>query len=700
MTVLDAALSYAARGWHVLPIQGVVGNECACGNAVCGSPGKHPLTPNGLDAATTDEATIRSWYARWPNANVAIRTGKISGLVVLDFDGPEGLKTVETLATGPTPRAVTGSGGRHWLCAWPGWDVPNATKKLPGMDIRGERGYVVAPPSQHACGNPYAWEPMFSPDDTDPAPLPDTLLLLLAPEEKSKAVETMSDRQPADGSTVRRAIAYVAKMKPGISGDGGHTATFRAALAAAKGFGLTRNQALQVMREYNARCVPPWSDDELAHKVDSALESSRVENGYIVKRDEGVGVAVRSNANWELEITMAVNRQFGRSMPVPDLTNAALFLRNREPYAGRLRLNTFADRAEISDGDRWRELSDADVLVANVWLQKVEQDCRAGKEIVRDALTLVINENKYHPVREYLSGLVWDGKPRIEDWLVRLGGAPDTRYTRAVSSKWLISAVARIMRPGCRADTVLILEGAQGARKSTAVSVLGGEWTSSMANGSLGSKDAMEQLRGRWIIEMAELDAMSRSEISTAKAFITRTSDYYRPSYGHFARDYPRECVFAGTVNHDAYLRDETGGRRFWPVPITVVNTAALASERDQLWAEAVAKFQEGEEWWLCPEDEVLADAEQEQRQVTDSWEETISRWLDGKIEDAGLLRADVSVSVQDILKDALEIPVERHTRAEQMRVSSILTRLKWKKYRATYKDKTMRRYRPPESPS
>ncbi len=696
--VLEAALSYARRGWHILPIHGVRGNDCACGNAVCGSPGKHPILHNGLDGATTDEATIRGWYEKWPNANVAIRTGKISGVIVLDFDGPQGLKTAEALSTGPTPRSITGSGGRHWLCACPpGFDVPNSTKKLPGMDVRGERGYIVAPPSMHAIGAPYAWEQYLSPTETDPAPLPDTVLQLLAPEEKALAISDVSARAPAENYVVGRARRYLEKMRPGVAGEGGHTQTFRAAVAAVRGFGLDRAQALDVMRDYNKRCVPPWTDDDLVHKIDDALRQSKTPDGYIVKRDEGVAVAHHESANWHDGVVETVNRQFGRTMPVADLTNASLFLKHVEPYKERLRLDTFADQIQISDGDRWKEINDVDVLRATVWLQHPAQDCRVEDTLARKAMTLVAADNPHNPVYDYLSGLTWDGKPRIEDWLIRLAGAPDTRYTRAVSSKWLISAVARIYKPGCRADTVLILEGAQGARKSTAVGVLGGQWTSTMSNSSLGSKDAMEQLRGRWIVEMAELDVMSKAEVSTAKDFITRTSDYYRPSYGHFAKNFPRQCVFAGTVNHDSYLRDETGGRRFWPVPIKSINTAGLAAERDQLWAEAVAKFQEGEEWWLGPEDEALAVDEQDQRQVTDSWEETISRWLDGRIADAPLLQHDPDVSIGDILSKALEIPVKDHERTYQTRVGAILTRLRWRKYRAVWEGKRMTRYRPPE---
>ena len=196
-------------------------------------------------------------------------------------------------------------------------------------------------------------------------------------------------------------------------------------------------------------------------------------------------------------------------------------------------------------------------------------------------------------------------------------------------SRWMISAVARIMQPGAKVDHMLILEGPQGGRsraRSRCSPVL--SWfTDELAE--IGSKDAAQQMRGIWIIEIAELDAISRAEVSRIKAFLTRTTDRYRPPYERYVVEVPRQCVFAGSVNPDTYLRDETGNRRFWPVRCGTHRSRRASRDRDQLWAEAVVRYRDGAIWWL-DEPELIADAktEQDQRYQADAWDARIDRWL------------------------------------------------------------------------
>jgi predicted P-loop ATPase len=240
------------------------------------------------------------------------------------------------------------------------------------------------------------------------------------------------------------------------------------------------------------------------------------------------------------------------------------------------------------------EWTDHDDRRAAEWLQK--QGILVSVEVAGQAVQTAARDHPFHPVRAYLERLAWDGTERLDHWLSTYVGAEATEYSRAVGSRWMISAVARIFRPGAKADCCLILEGPQGIRKSTALRTLAGEYfTDELAD--LGSEDAAMQTRAVWIIELSELDSLSNSEVARIKAFMSRTTDRFRPPYGMRLVESPRQCVFAGTVNHSTYLRDETGGRRFWPVACGQIDIDALARHRDQLWAEANTRFDAGAVW-------------------------------------------------------------------------------------------------------
>jgi putative DNA primase/helicase len=300
-------------------------------------------------------------------------------------------------------------------------------------------------------------------------------------------------------------------------------------------------------------------------------------------------------------------------------------------------------------------------------------------------------------VRDYLTGLHWDGTRRLESWAVTHLGAADTKLNRAFGSLWMISAIARIMDPGAKVDHMLILEGPQGGKKSSALKLLAGaDWfTDELAE--IGSKDAAQQMRGVWIIEIAELDAIGRAEVSRIKSFLTRTVDRYRPPYERYVIDVPRQCVFAGSVNPDTYLRDETGNRRFWPIRCGQIDLEAIRRDRDQLWAEAMAMFGRGAIWWLDdPELIALARAEQEERYQSDAWDGLIDRWLvydkqrinrgygaydDWCEEEVERLTPLTDVSVAEVLRDAIGIEPGRWTRADQMRVSAYLKARGWTRY-------------------
>jgi predicted P-loop ATPase len=306
------------------------------------------------------------------------------------------------------------------------------------------------------------------------------------------------------------------------------------------------------------------------------------------------------------------------------------------------------------------------------------------KEVMGQAIQTVAREFPFHPIREYLDSLRWDKIPRIDDWLTLYLGVDPSEYTRAVGAKWLIGAVARVFRPGCKNDTCLVLEGPQGLLKSTALKTLADPWfTDEIAD--LGTKDAALQVRGVWIIELAELDAMGRPEASRIKAFMSRSIDRYRPPYGRHLIEVPRESVFAGTVNHDAYLKDETGGRRFWPVRCERISIEVLRRDRDQLWAEAVVRYRGDENWWIdSAKLNAFAAEEQQERYDTDPWQPLIEEWVEGREH----------VTVEQVLRVCLEKLARDWTQGDKNRVARCLQAIGWTRKRGPKDERGHRDWR------
>jgi predicted P-loop ATPase len=329
-----------------------------------------------------------------------------------------------------------------------------------------------------------------------------------------------------------------------------------------------------------------------------------------------------------------------------------------------------------------RAWSPHDDLMAAEWFQR--ENIAVNTMVAAQAVEAASRDHSFHPVADYLDTLEHDRKPRLEMWLSDYLGAARSNYHEEVGRTMMIAAVARIFRPGCKVDTEPIFEGAQGAKKSTALKTLFDPWFSDEL-ADLGSKDAAMQTRGVWGLEVSELDAMSRTEVSRIKSFISRTTDRFRPPYGSRIIESPRSCTFWGTTNATGYLKDEMGGRRFLPVKIGKIDISKLGDDRDQLWAEAVAHFRAGERWWITNRT-ALIEAEQQQRDryIGDPWEDVVSSFVDRRND----------VTVAEILQEALHIDKGRWGQAEQNRIARCLVSFGWSRQQVRTGDKREWRYR------
>ena len=346
----------------------------------------------------------------------------------------------------------------------------------------------------------------------------------------------------------------------------------------------------------------------------------------------------------------------------------------------------------IVQGDvdfRRRPLRDDDVTATQELLQRTGLE-KIGKDVVHQAVDLRAHERSFHPVREYLNGLRWDGKARVPYWLATYLGTDQNEYHRAIGQMFLIMMVARIFQPGCKADYMLVLEGPQGSMKSTACRVLGGQWFSdALPDIRSAGKDVAQHLNGKWLIEVAEMSALDKAEAAALKAFITRDTERYRPSYGRKEVIEPRQNVFVGTTNETVYLRDRTGGRRFWPVVVGIIDTDALMNDRDQLFAEAVALYRAGQHWWpdATFERQYIV-PEQDARYEPDAWEDAIASWCDS--------RTNTTTSILELAREALFITTDRIGTHDQRRIVAALTRLQWEPGKKT--NKGVPWHRPPAS--
>ncbi len=374
--------------------------------------------------------------------------------------------------------------------------------------------------------------------------------------------------------------------------------------------------------------------------------------------------------NWKKVLDGGLTKQG----PVSNVANAVRVLQ-LDPTLGSdiLWYDSFLDRIFIARGHAPRPWTAQDDTRLTCYLQDEPIGIRRIPEhIVKKAVRMVAMDRERHCVRDWLLSLSWDGEPRIEHafediWDACLNPDQPCDYVRAASSNFFIGMVARILKPGCQLDTMMVFEGKQGIKKTSALRVLATEPWYQVAHSQVTGKDFFECLVGKWMVEIGEMDAFSRAEKTRVKSVISTPTDYYRKSYGERAEDVQRQQIFGGTTNSDEWGNDDTGLRRFWPLRCGAINIELLAENRAQLFAESVQRFKDGATWWEMPESTAGV---QSDRQMRSSWTDLVLTGLVGQSE----------TTVAECLVRILKFDPSAITRTAELTLGSILRLEGWTK--------------------
>ena len=647
--LMNAAIEYARRGWKVFP---VAHNH------------KHPhpkLSKGGYKCATNDLSTIKAWWTADPNANIGLSLAD-SGLVCLDADTykPDcSFAALEEQYDIPiTLRQRSASGGLHLIFKC----LPE--DKFPGqfgssIDIK-HNGYILLSPSVFE-GKTYAWD-----NNEEIASAPKWL--------KREKPKTLAEDTTLviDDSWAESFDIEVALQRASL-GESWHNNVLRSVGAmVARGF-----QDHEIHAKTDLTTQPDYSVNDTRKEVQKMIDGAR-------RKGFDTGVIHRMQTN--LDYLEPIKDRQGNL--ICNHLNITKILLEHHDWSGVFAFNKFTQTEQVIEtlgsqnsrvgGLSYRPVEDGDYTRLSIWLN-AHGMTNVQKHIVVDAVKHAAAQRTFNPVDDYLNECMAkydlnETNQLLDTWMIDfLGVKPSTEdeaiYIKAVSRLSLIQAVARARNPGCKADSVVILEGQQGTGKSSAIRVLFGEEYFGDQLPPMSSKDASSYLKGKWCVELAELEYKRKAEVETIKAFITRTHENYRPAFGREEVNLARTTVFFGTTNASEYLVDETGNRRFLPVATNEIDLARLAAARDKLWAAAAHAYHSDEPYWLADEAALIAEKQANGRLEQDPWVEIA-------LEKLGHL-SEVTI------KEAYELcfPVndpEGLTQLKARRMSKVLTLANW----------------------
>jgi len=681
VSVLDQALAIASAGWRVVLVHTALPDGCSCGRPNCERKmwGKHPIR-SGWEKGV-DEQELRDQYVRLRFCpNVGIVLGKQdSGRYIVSIDSDNGDRMEElTSELGPLPASSQCRTPRGWhlFFSVPGGSVLKNITGLcgaPGVDMKASKGQVVVL-GRNSAGEYTGFDPTAT-----VAELPDTWLRAITPRTTPVAgagrLRLVTPSPSGGASDLERARAYVAKIDPAISGVGGHDQTHYAACQIVR-MVSSHADRWELLLGYNRTCKPPWSAAELEHKLEDAEKketyvglpdrpkpATKPASEYATSEYATSAGANNAACDNHKELIMIDGK------PASIAENVARML---ETYpGGPPRHNTFSDRYEWPCGT---QITDTDALKVQGWLYShpPHQLVRANKAACIDGISIAAKKTTFHPVQDYLKALVWDGNERVSALLHTYMRAADSDYSRSASACFMVSVVARAMVPGCKVDTVLVLEGEQGTGKTSALTVLASQpWFRNTHIPLATPVDKYNMLKGALLYELAEFDSYRPSQQADLKAFITSSNDEYSQKYETVAVKRPRCGVFVATTNRYDYLGDATGARRFVCVKTGRIDLASLSRDRDQLWAEAYYMYTNGRQWHMADDMQAVAISEASDRYQHDTWQQELEVRL----------RHVERVTTFDALT-LLGVEVPRQDRSHQIRVADVMRRMGWERRR------------------
>jgi predicted P-loop ATPase len=566
---------------------------------------------------------------------------------------------VELLTAYPALRLTfavkTPRGGYHLYVTKPaGLKIKKHQAAYPGIDFISEGGFVCGPGTRTSAGKDTA-EGVYTPVNNNPiAAAPEALLASLeAPAQ--------ADTASLDDVTYLYAGQFQTMCEvepPAVAGQHGDQTTYTLACKG-RDLGLPKEETYRIMRDhFNPRCQPQWNDSELWLKVEhaytyaknglgSATPEAKLKDFTPPPPAQGVKVADTSPLSIKAHKENALAKSlvpsqfdYDREQKLkPTIANVLLTLLTDPHWQGLFRYNAFVQDIEYN-GDRpfWRrelattgaDVRKEDFQFIQAWFSAARR-VEIPENVLKAALYTAAIQDSHHPVKDEILSEPWDGIPRLDRMMIDTLGCDDNPYNREVSRVFGLSAVKRIFEPGCKQDYVPVIEGDQGIGKSLWLATFGGKHSST---GQLRQhdKDSYQNLRGKWIVELPEINStFSKQDFAWLKGVISTSIDVYRPSYGHRSVEVPRDSIFAGTINPDAtgaYLNDDEN-RRYLPIFAKAVNIERLKQDRKQLLAEAYHRYSQGEQIFI--HDKVLlaqARAEQAKRQVDDTWADVLNGYL------------------------------------------------------------------------